>query len=100
MAAARSDRDRHLETLRETPDPQGFSCLESAITEADRLADAALFDAERVSSHAQLMLRRREVDAALLDMRKTAGEAEIGLDRKGTRLKSSPYCASRIPSSA
>src|SRR5690606_3801338 len=78
MAAARSDRDHHLETLRETPDPQGFSRLAEAITEADRMADAALSDAERVSRHAQLMLRRREVDEALVDMRKAAGEAEIG----------------------
>src|SRR5690606_6908683 len=78
MAAARLDRDRHLETLRETPDPQGFSRLADAITEADRMADAALSDAERVSRHAQLMLRRREVDEALVDMRKAAGEAEIG----------------------
>src|SRR3546814_15728468 len=79
MAAARSDRDRHLETLRETPDPQGFSCLESAITEADRLAAAALFDSERVSSHAQLRLRRREVAEALPAMRKTASGAGVGL---------------------
>ncbi|MCF6369993.1 ATP-binding protein [Rhizobium halophilum] len=79
IAASRSERDGMLASLREAPEPAGFDRLAAGITKADRLADAALADAERVSQHAQLTLRRGELEQALKTARGEARQADIAL---------------------
>lgn len=54
-----------------------MDALAAGITEADRLSDMVLADAERVSRHAQLGLRRRELDHAIEIAQRATREAEI-----------------------
>jgi uncharacterized protein YhaN len=79
LAASRAERDGLLEDLRTTPQPSGFDRLAGAIAGADALADTALSDAERVSRHAQLLLRQRELEQGLTAATKQAKEADITL---------------------
>jgi uncharacterized protein YhaN len=79
IAAARNARDEALRALEAKPSEAGFIALSASIVEADRLADAALIDAERVSRHAQFTLRQREIEQALAKARSEAKDAEIEL---------------------
>ncbi|CAD7032903.1 DNA recombination protein RecF [Pseudorhizobium endolithicum] len=79
LLASRRDRDAVLDGLRRTPDPAGFDRLASAIGHADRMADSALADAERVTRHAELTLRRNELQRAVDEAGRMAREAEIAL---------------------
>jgi len=77
IAAARSQRDALVGAFDAKPPADRLDELRTAIDEADRLADAALADAERVSRHAQLTLRRRELEQAVGAAERAAKEAEI-----------------------
>lgn len=79
IAIARASRDEALKAAEAKPGREGYALLSSAITAADRLADAALSDAERVSRHAQIALRQREIEGQLERSREAAREAEIAL---------------------
>lgn len=79
LAASRAERDAALETARKEPKPAGFDRLAAAIVDADSLADAALGDAERVTRHAQLTLRRNELGQGLKAAGKDARQADIAL---------------------
>ncbi|WP_117194062.1 ATP-binding protein [Rhizobium terrae] len=77
IAAARSGRDRLVEGFAVKPASGKLEELQTAISEADRLADAALADAERVSRHAQLTQRQRELEQEVAAAANAAKEAEI-----------------------
>ncbi|KAA0698361.1 chromosome segregation protein SMC [Neorhizobium sp. P12A] len=78
IETARLLRDEQLRAFEASPSG-GSKALEAAIREADRLADEALTDAERVSTHARLMLRRGELEPALQQARtrQTGSEQSI-----------------------
>ncbi|MDQ0133617.1 uncharacterized protein YhaN [Neorhizobium galegae] len=76
IAAARTGRDEKIDALGVKPSAEQLSELKIAVEDADRLADTALADAERVSRHAQLTLRQRELQQAL-------GAAEIAAKESG-----------------
>lgn len=78
IAAARAGRDEKIDTFGAKPSAEKLSELKIAVEDADRLADAALADAERVSRHAHLTLRQRELLQAV-------GAAETAA-RKATLL--------------
>lgn len=61
--------------------------LRQAIDEADRLADAALADAERVSRHAQLTLRRRDMETRLATAEQELKAARIAVSDAGTEFE-------------
>ncbi|MCJ9748189.1 YhaN family protein, partial [Neorhizobium sp. SHOUNA12A] len=77
IAAARAGRDEKIEALGTKPSVEKLSELKIAVEDADRLADAALADAERVSLHAQLTLRQRELQQAIGAAEITAKECGI-----------------------
>ncbi len=79
LFAARAERDARLQELVAKPDAEGLGPLANAIAHADRLADSILFDAERVTRHAQLSLRRAELDQSLKAAQAQAEEADIAL---------------------
>lgn len=80
IAEARTSRDAALAAIRQavhagvTPSPIALTNLESLIVAADRLADAATTEAERVSRH-EANQRRRAVLEAQADMRRAASDA-------------------------
>lgn len=66
IAAARAGRDAAVAALAgRAPPPEAVADLRTRIAEADDLADRALADADRVSRHATLSLRERELAASL-----------------------------------
>ncbi|MDE1159053.1 MAG: AAA family ATPase [Neorhizobium sp.] len=77
IAAARASRDDRISALSVMPADTERDALVAAVTEADRLSDMVLADAERVSRHAQLGLRRRELDHAIETALRAVREAEI-----------------------
>ncbi|MFN3674087.1 MAG: hypothetical protein ACK4VM_19465, partial [Bosea sp. (in: a-proteobacteria)] len=79
LSAARAERDARLHELGTKPNPAGFETLAAAIAHADHLADSVLSDAERVTRHAQLSLRRAELDQSLKAAQAQAREADIAL---------------------
>src|SRR5690606_24533446 len=72
-------RDSFLQSVQKQPDASGFEQLMTAIGAADTLADALLADAERVSRHAQLSLRRAELEQSLAVARRDASHAQASL---------------------
>ncbi len=77
IAAARARRDTLLDGFADRPGPDLVAELKVAVVEADDLADAALADAERVSRHAQLGLRRRDLQENIGDAETTERESAI-----------------------
>ncbi len=73
----KNPQDEKLQDLGTLPDAAKLDALAAGITEADRLSDMVLADAERVSRHAQLGLRRRELDHAIEIAQRATREAEI-----------------------
>ncbi len=79
LLASRVARDSFLQSVQKQPDASGFEQLMTAIGAADTLADALLADAERVSRHAQLSLRRAELEQSLAVARRDASHAQASL---------------------
>ncbi|WP_281977528.1 ATP-binding protein [Pseudorhizobium flavum] len=79
IATSRAERDRQFGIARKTSDAASFDSLAVGIAQADRLADAALADAERVTRHAQLTLRQGELERELAEARDALRLAEIML---------------------
>ena len=79
LLASRGNRDAVLDQLRLTPELAGFDRLASAIDHADRMADSALADAERVTRHAELTLRQSELQRAVEEAGPAVRDAEIAL---------------------
>ncbi|TCL70383.1 YhaN family protein [Rhizobium sp. BK251] len=79
IAAARRRRDALWQAFAAAPSigAPAIDEIRGALREADRLADAALADAERVSRHAQLKLRLGEVERMLANAGQLA-EANAG----------------------
>jgi uncharacterized protein YhaN len=75
IETARALRGEKLRAF-ETSPSGGSQALQAAIREADRLADEALDDAERVSTHARLMLRLGELEPILQHARNRRDEGE------------------------
>src|SRR3546814_2140094 len=74
-----------------------------------QLADRALAPADPLPRPARVGVNTERVRAqrgddlrtsGATDQVATRGAAQVGVDRKSTRLNSSHYCASRMPSSA
>ncbi|WP_313601702.1 AAA family ATPase [Rhizobium sp.] len=74
---ARHERDGLIEALASTPSKVALQAARSSVQEADRLADMALADAERVSRHAQLTLQQRKIADAIAAAERAAKEAVI-----------------------
>jgi hypothetical protein len=66
IALARADRDALWQAYAKTPDPAATAPLGRSIVEADRLADLALEDAERVSRHAQITMRLAALEPVIV----------------------------------
>ncbi|MGK9053084.1 AAA family ATPase [Neorhizobium petrolearium] len=98
ITAARATRDERLDALAAKPSTGKLDELKTAIGEADRLADAALADAERVSRHAQLMLRQRELTQAIGAAERAAKEAEIAASDAVTEFEDLFHAAPVSPS--
>jgi chromosome segregation protein len=80
IGAARAVRDDLLAELESgQPAVMVVGKLREATGEADRLADAALSDAERVSRHARLRLSRRELEQRLAAAQAKLREADIAV---------------------
>lgn len=77
IAAARALRDDILHNFGSKPSSEALANVKTAVADADKLSDAALSDAERVSRHAQLTLRQRELQHALVTAEAAANEADI-----------------------
>jgi Uncharacterized conserved protein len=77
IVEARKKRDGLLEAFAAKPGSSALEEVTAAVNEADRLSDAALADAERVSRHAQLTLRHRELEGDIDACEATLKEAEI-----------------------
>ncbi len=74
---ARQERDDLIDALVSKPSDVGLETARSAVQEADRLADMALSDAERVSRHAQLRLQQRKTADAITVAEGAAKQASI-----------------------
>jgi uncharacterized protein YhaN len=74
---ARQERDGLIEALASNPSDVALQAAKSSVQDADRLADMALSDAERVSRHAQLTLQQRKVADAIAAAERAAKEAAI-----------------------
>lgn len=74
---ARQERDGLIDTLASKPSDVALETARSAVQEADRLADMALSDAERVSRHAQLRLQQRKTADAIAMAERAAKETAI-----------------------
>ncbi|TWF56657.1 ATP-binding protein [Neorhizobium alkalisoli] len=77
IAEAREGRDALIGLLAEKPSAAAMDAARQAVTDADRLSDAALDDAERVLKHTQLVIRQRELDQKAAAARRAANEASI-----------------------
>ncbi|PZM16850.1 ATP-binding protein [Rhizobium tubonense] len=79
IAAARADRDVLWQTYAKTPEPAAVAPFERSIAEADRLADLALADAERVSRHAQITARLAALDPMIVAAQRRRDTADAAL---------------------
>eukprot|EP00913_Durusdinium_trenchii_P021304 g20017.t1 len=79
IAAAREERDLLLGRFDREPSASTLGEVKEAIRHADELADAAIFDAERLSRRSQLLLRQRELERAQASAERDAKEADIAL---------------------
>jgi len=98
IAAARAGRDEKIDTLGTKPSAEKLGELKIAVAEADRLADAALADAERVSRHAQLTLRQRELQQAIAAAEIAAKESGIAAADAVTEFEDLFHAAPVTPS--
>ncbi|CDN47371.1 ATP-binding protein [Neorhizobium galegae] len=98
IAAARAGRDEKIEALGTKPSAENLSELKIAVEDADRLSDAALADAERVSRHAQLTLRQRELQQAIGAAEITAMESGIAAADAVTEFEDLFHAAPVAPS--
>lgn len=98
IAAVRARRDELLDMLGAKPSPDKLEELKTAIDQSDRLADTALADAERVSRHAQLALRQRELEQRLAAAEAAAKEAEIAASDAVTEFEDLFHAAPVSPS--
>ncbi|MCJ9754968.1 chromosome segregation protein SMC, partial [Neorhizobium sp. BETTINA12A] len=98
IVAARAGRDEKIEALGAKPSVEKLSELKIAVEDADRLADAALADAERVSLHAQLTLRQRELQRAIGAAEITAKECGIAAADAVTEFEDLFHAAPVAPS--
>lgn len=98
LVAARAERDARLQEVHAKPDPTGFEMLTTAIAHADRMADSALSDAERVTRHAQMSLRRAELDQSLKAAQMQAKQADIALSDAVTAFEDGFRAAGLRPS--
>jgi uncharacterized protein YhaN len=80
IEAARTRRDELWQFHKASPLPGQAGIFEEAIRTADRLADVALDDAERVSRHAQMTLRLDKLEQALLADRRREEAATAALE--------------------
>lgn len=74
---ARQERDGLILALASGPSDLTLKAARSSVQEADRLADMALSDAERVSRHAQLKLQQRKTTDAITAAEAAARQAGI-----------------------
>ena len=98
IAAARARRDALIDTSGGKPSADILGEVKSAIREADSLSDVALSDAERVSRHAQLSLRRRDLEEAIASAEMAAREAEIAASDAVTDFEDLFHAAPVLPS--
>jgi uncharacterized protein YhaN len=98
IAAARARRDEFIDAVGGNPTVDMLSEVRNAVQEADGLSDAALSDAERVSRHAQLCLRRRELEQAIDAAELAAREAEIAASDAVTEFEDLFHAAPVLPS--
>ncbi|RWX75768.1 chromosome segregation protein SMC [Neorhizobium lilium] len=99
IASARARRDDLIDGLAKDPKKDLLAQLKKAVTEADELADAALADAERVSRHAQLSLRQKELQQALTHAESAEHEAGIAAADAVTEFEDLFHAAPVVPSS-
>ncbi|WJH39641.1 AAA family ATPase [Aliirhizobium terrae] len=100
VEAARVGRDALFDLIAEEPTSERITVFRHASMEADRLSDAALADAERVSRHAELTLRRRDLDQAIAKLESEAKEAEIAAADALTEFEDLFHAAPVVPSAA
>lgn len=98
IAAARLRRDDLVDRLSAKPCGATLGAVKEAVVEADDLSDAALADAERVSRHAELVLRRRELDEAIITAQVSANEATIAASDAVTEFEDLFHAAPVIAS--
>lgn len=77
IESARQERDGLIDALASGPSDLTLKAARSSVQEADRLADMALSDAERVSRHAQLKLQQRKTADAITAAEGAARQAAI-----------------------
>ncbi|SFB50711.1 Uncharacterized protein YhaN [Rhizobium sp. NFR07] len=77
VEAARAERDAIFDRITTDPNVADIEALRTATAKTDRLSDTALADAERVSRHAELTLRRNDLDRSIVMLEKQAKEADI-----------------------
>jgi uncharacterized protein YhaN len=94
---ARLGRGKSLEAFAEAASAENLRELKRTIVEADQLADAALADAERVSRHAQLSLRRRELQQAIAAAELAARQSEIAASDAVTEFQDLFHAAPVVP---
>ncbi len=98
IAGARAGRDEKIDALATKPSADKLAQVKIAVGETDRLADAALADAERVSRHAQLTLRQRELQQAIGAAEITAKESGIAAADAVTEFEDLFHAAPVLPS--
>ncbi|AYD00544.1 YhaN family protein [Neorhizobium sp. NCHU2750] len=77
ITAARQSRDGMIASLAEKPSREALQQAIASAGDADELVDTALANAERVSRHAQLTLRRRKLDEAIAAAEMSVKESAI-----------------------
>ncbi len=97
IAAARERRDDLIERLAREPKKSPLDDVKTAVADADHLADAALADAERVSRHAQLSLRQKELQQALAEAERVEHEAGIAASDAVTEFEDLFHAAPVVP---
>ncbi|MBW6420405.1 AAA family ATPase [Rhizobium sp. XQZ8] len=98
IATARARRDAIFETFATRPSADAPEELRISIIETDELSDAALSDAERVSQHAQLTLRMRDIRQAIASAEAIVKEAEIASSDAVTEFEDLFHAAPVAPS--
>jgi uncharacterized protein YhaN len=97
IETARLARDKSVEAFAEKASAEKLRELKRAIDDADQLADAALTDAERVSRHAQLTLRQRELLQAMAAAELAARQSEIAASDAVTEFQDLFHAAPVVP---
>lgn len=87
IEAARRQRDEVIASLAAKPGDAILQQAKSSVEEADRLVDAALADAERVSRHAELTLRQRKLADAITSAELSVRESRIAASDAATEFE-------------